>query len=421
MKLDGLVGKRLSHSFSPAVHRAMGMPKYRLFETDDVVSFLNNERFSAVNVTLPYKETVIPFLTDLDETARRTGSVNLILREDRGLVGYNTDRHGFESALRHHGISLEGKKVLILGNGGASRTIRAVADDAGAVWVRILARHPRGTDEIPFSEAEKASDGEIIVNATPVGMFPDNEGELPLDPEIFSRAEAFLDLIYNPLETRMMAAFRRRGIPSFNGLFMLVAQAVRSQEIVRGKSFPGDLSGRITRELRDRSLNFVLVGLPLSGKSTCARSLAEAFRKIPVDTDALIETETSLPISDLFRFHGEPHFRQKEAEITDRIYRLGNQVIATGGGMIENPAIMEKLKQNGLIVFLDRNPEDIMKLTIEGRPLLRAPEDILRLSERRRPLYLKYADLVIGADGPIEDTVAEIEAKIHEHLDRERP
>lgn len=421
MKLDGLLGRRLSHSFSPAVHQAMGMPKYRLFETEDVGFFLKNERFSAVNVTIPYKETVIPFLADLEETARRTRSVNLIYREERGLVGYNTDAFGFESSLRHHGICLSGKKVLILGNGGASRTIRAVAEAAGAASVRVLARHPRGKDEFPFSEAGTTSESEIIVNATPVGMFPDNEGDLPLDWELFSHAETFLDLVYNPLETKTMAAFRRRGVPAFNGLYMLVAQAVRSQEIVRGKTLPEDMPSRIARELRDRSLNFVLVGLPLSGKSACVRSLAEAYRKTPVDTDALIEAEIRLPIFDIFRFHGEPYFRQKEEEIADRLYRLGNQAIATGGGMIENPKIMEKLKQNGLIVFLDRKPEDIMKLTIEGRPLLRAPEDILRLSERRRPLYLKYADLVIKADGPIEETVAEVEAKIHEHLDRERP
>lgn len=421
MKVDGLLGRNLSHSFSPAVHQAMGVPRYRLFETRDVGFFLKNERFFAVNVTAPYKETVIPFLAKLDETARRTQSVNLIVREEKGLVGYNTDLYGFESSLRHHGVSLSGKKILVLGNGGVSRTVRAAAEDAGAASVLILARNPRGKGEIPFSESWKSADSEIVVNATPVGMFPENEGVLPLDPGIFSRAEFFFDLIYNPLETRMMSEFRHRGIPAVNGLFMLVAQAGRSQEIALGKNLPEDLVLRIAKNLRDRSLNLVLVGLPLSGKSVCARFLAESFRKTPVDTDAWIESECQMSISDVFRFHGEPRFRQKEVEIVDRIYRLGNQVIATGGGMIENPEIMAKLKQNGYVVFLDRNPEEIMKLDIEGRPLLRNPEDILRLAERRRSLYLRYADLVIGADGPIEGTIAEMEGRIHEHLDRERP
>jgi shikimate dehydrogenase len=414
--MNGLLGKKLGHSFSPAVHRAFGNPDYRLFETNRVESFLRNETFRAINVTVPYKEKVIPFLDSLDEIAKRTGSVNLILRTEAGLKGYNTDYFGFSALLDRNRISLKGKKVVILGNGGAAKTVAAVAEDRGcSSWTKLV-RKKRSPGELLFSDAERVSDGDVLINATPVGMFPDNDGMPPVPPEIFPHLSQVIDLIYNPLETRFLQAFRLQGIPTVNGLFMLVAQARKSHELSFGTRLTDDAVGKIAVDLEERVMNLVLIGLPLSGKTLLASLLADRFHKIPVDTDAMIEKESQMPIHEIFRMNGEPFFRNLEIDAIEKIYRLGNQVISTGGGMIENPDIMSKLKQNGLILFLDKDPREIMKLRIDNRPLIQSPEDILRLDEKRRPLYLKYADLHIDANRSPEENLEEIEVKIHEYL-----
>lgn len=414
--MDGLLGKKLGHSFSPAVHRAFGNSDYRLFETARLESFLRNEPFRAVNVTVPYKEKVIPFLNSLDEVAQRTGSVNLILRRETGLMGYNTDYFGFSALLDRYGISLNGKKVAILGNGGAAKTIAAAAEDRGcSSWIKIV-RKKRGPGEILFSEAQRAADCEVMINATPVGMFPDNDGIPPIQPEIFRNLTHAIDLIYNPLETRFLQAFRLQGVRTVNGLFMLVAQARKSHELSFDTHLDDKVVDQIALDLEKRVMNLVLVGLPLSGKTRYASQLAERFHKIPVDTDAMIEQESQMPIHEIFRMNGEPFFRNLEIGSIEKVYRLGNQVISTGGGMIENPEIMSKLKQNGLIIFLDKDPREIMKLRIDNRPLIQSPEDVLRLDERRRPLYTKYADIRIDANRSLEENLKEIEVKIHEHL-----
>jgi len=416
MTMDGLLGKKLGHSFSPAVHKAFGNPKYRLFETDDLEFFLKNEPFRAINVTLPYKEKVIPFLASLDDTARKTGSVNLILRKETGLIGYNTDYFGLSSLLERNHLSLTGKKILILGNGGAAKTIAALAEDRGcAVWTKMV-RNPKENGEIRFSETDKVADYDILLNATPAGMFPDNEGMPPLRPEPFTRLEAVVDLIYNPLATRFLQAFHEGGIRTINGLFMLVAQARKSHELSLGSHLADALVETVAMNLEKRALNLVLVGLPLSGKTLYASRLADLYHKTPADTDAMIEKESRMPIHEIFRANGEPFFRHLEIQAIEAIYRLGNQVISTGGGMIENPDIMAKLKQNGVVIFLDKDPKEIMKLKIENRPLIQTPEDVQRLDEKRRPLYQKYADIRIDADRSIEENLEEIEARLHEYL-----
>lgn len=414
--MDGLLGKKLGHSFSPAVHKAFGNLKYRLFETDDLEGFLRKQKFHAINVTVPYKEKVLPFLTAMDPIARRTGSVNLMIQTPEGFVGHNTDYYGFSALLDRNGISLNGKKIVILGNGGAARTVAAVAEDRGcALWTKMV-RKRKAEGEILFSENDAVADYDILVNATPVGMFPDNESVLPIQPEWFHRLSYAIDLIYNPLETRLLQAFRTQGVPTVNGLFMLVAQARKSHEKSFETTLSDDVVEKIVNDLEFRSLNLVFVGLPLSGKTMYAAQLADRLHKIPVDTDAMIERECRMPIHEIFRMNGEPFFRNLEAEAIEKVYRLGNQVISTGGGMIENPDIMSKLKQNGLILFLDKDPREIMKLRIENRPLIQTPEDVRKLDERRRPFYLKYADIRIDANRSIEENLPEIEVKIHEYL-----
>jgi shikimate dehydrogenase len=406
----------LSHSFSPAVHKALGDEQYRLIETDDPKAFIQNESFSAVNVTNPYKEQLIPFLSELDPIGQMTKSVNLILRREDKLWGYNTDYYGLEALCRKEGLDLSGKNIVILGNGGASKTVAVLAKNHNAARVVKLVRHKKEKDEFLFSEIDKVLQCDIIINTTPVGMFPDND-VVPLVPlEKFPHLSAVIDLIYNPLRTNLLLSAKQLNIPAYDGLYMLVAQAQRSQELSKNEKIPDELVEKIYFDLRKKASNIVLTGLPLSGKSLYTRLLSERYHKTAVDTDLMIEAECQMPISEIFRVNKEPFFRAREVEVIDRIYRLGNQVVSTGGGMIENPDIMQKLRQNGLVIFLDKDPEKIKTLHIENRPLIQSPEDISKLDARRRPLYTKYADIIIKIEKSKTDTLKEIEEKIDEYL-----
>lgn len=414
--MDGLLGKKLGHSFSPAVHKAFGNTQYRLFETDDPVGFLSSQPFHGLNVTTPYKETVLPVLGKLDDIALRTQSVNLILRENDLLVGYNTDYYGLSALLRREGVSLQAKKILILGNGGAAKTVFVLAKDSMAAQVTKMVRRIKENDEILFTQIDKVADYDIIINTTSAGMFPDNENTPPVALERFEKLTFLVDLVYNPLCTTLMSQAKALGIPACNGLYMLVAQAKMSHELSGGTKITDSFMEKIYLSLRKKAMNIVFVGLPLSGKTLYMRQMAEMYHKTPVDTDQIIESESQSPISEIFRNHGEPFFRALEVEVINRIYQLGNQIISTGGGMIENPDIMAKLKQNGVIVFLDKDPQKIMDHDIHNRPLIQSPADVLKLDARRRPLYEKYADIIIKVDKPKRENMEEIEAKLNEYL-----
>ncbi|MDD3126132.1 MAG: shikimate kinase [Candidatus Izemoplasmatales bacterium] len=414
--MDGLLGKKLSHSYSPIIHKAFGNPEYRLFETSNLAAFFASAAFSAINVTLPYKEKVIPYLTQIDDIAKRTRAVNLIIRTSTALIGMNTDYYGLNALLQHYHISLLNKKVLIIGNGGAARTASALAVDEGCQSVTKIVRRRREIGDIKFSEIDKVTDCDIIINATPVGMFPNNESQLPLLLKKFTRLEAVIDVVYNPLTTTLMTSAKDQNIPAYNGLYMLISQARKSQELASGKQLSDDFINRVYLDLQKKACNLVLVGLPLAGKSFIARALAKRYHKTFVDTDALIETASEMPITQIFQTNGEPYFRALETKTIESIYRLGNQVIATGGGMIENQEIMHKLKQNGIVIFLDKNPQEIKKLKIVNRPLIHTPDDIIKLAVKRRPLYEKYADIIINPDCSLDDVIAEIEAKLNEYF-----
>ena len=414
--MDGLLGKKLVHSFSPMIHKAFGNHDYKLIETTNLNAFFASQAFSAINVTIPYKEKVIPYLTSLDEIAKRTQAVNMIIRKDSALLGMNTDYYGLEAMLEHYHLSLTNKKVLIIGNGGAARTAWILATDEGCRSATKIARRHRDSSDLLFSDIDKVLDCEIIINATPVGMFPNNANCLPFTLAKFIHLEAVIDLIYNPLATSLLINAHVLHIPIYNGLYMLVAQARKSHELTSGNQLPDSLVDQTFRQFQKQACNLVLIGLPLAGKSFLARQLATKYHKTLVDTDSRIEMASEMPISQIFQSHGEPYFRALEIEAIEHIYRLGNQTIATGGGMIENPDIMNKLKQNGVIIFLDKNPEEIMNLHIVNRPLIQSPDAIIKLASIRRPLYLKYADIIINPNQPLSAIFEEIEAKLNEYF-----
>ncbi|MDD5293601.1 MAG: shikimate kinase [Candidatus Izemoplasmatales bacterium] len=416
----GLIGRQLTHSFSPYVHSLFGNAQYRIIELDDISAFLNHKSFRGINVTIPYKEAVIPFLGAIDPLAERIGSVNTIINENGLLKGYNTDYQGLKLSLEYHKISIENKKVLIVGNGGAAKTVALLARDLHADRVVKACRSVRETNEYPLQDINRFHDFEIIINTTPIGMYPHNSDTPLFSLKPFTHLTCVMDLIYNPLKTKWLLEAESLNIPAYNGLYMLVAQAKGSHDRFFHKETPLSELNKNYNKLRAKMTNLVFVGLPMSGKSLYARRLEPLFRKHYIDTDREIEKNAGISIVDIFRTQGEKAFRKLEFDLIKNVYRSHNQIISTGGGMIMNSELMDLLKQNGLIIYLDKDPAEILKHQIRNRPLMQNADDLYRLAEIRGPLYQKHADITFKLTGDITVHIQEVERKINEYFSHKR-
>ena len=397
----GLIGEKLGHSFSPAIHTKLGTPDYSLFELkpEELEAFLERGDFDGLNVTIPYKKAVIPYCAELTEQAKRIGSVNTIIRRADGtLLGHNTDYDGFLYMIRSSGVEVQGKKCLILGTGGASLTVRTVLEDLSAGEIVFISR----TGENNYQNLDRHADARIIVNTTPVGMYPRN-GEAPLNVRAFPALEGVFDLIYNPARTRLLLDAERLGIPAVNGLGMLVAQAKAASERFRDISIPDHVVEDITREIEKQTKNLILVGMPGCGKSTIGRKLAARLDRPLVDTDEEIVKRIGCTIPEYFASHGEEEFRKREHEVLRDFSSRSGQVIATGGGIVTRPENMDPLRENSMVVFLRR---EIGTLPTRGRPISQS-SDLHELYEKRRPLYEAAADVTVDNIRP-EQTVEEI-------------
>jgi len=414
--MTGLIGKTLKHSFSKDIHYLLGNKDYQLIETDDVMEVLSHKESRGFNVTIPYKQTVIPYLSKLEGVAKSLGVVNTIVNENNSWVGYNTDYQGFEYLLNYNNVSVKNKKVLLIGNGASSKTVALVCKSLGASSVKKLCRHIVEENEFLFEDVDFVKDAEIIINTTPVGMYPNNQDRLPLDLEGFSFLTTVIDIIYNPLKTNLLLSAETKGYKAISGLAMLVAQAAYSHELFFQKKVSNEQIMQICRNIYKRMYNIVLIGLPLSGKSKFAKLLSETENKLIIDTDSQIESIHQSKISDIFASLGESVFRGYESEYIDLIYKSNNQVISTGGGMVLNHQDMMKLKQNGWFIFLDKHPDRIAHLTIHHRPLLKNANDVYNLYEQRLPLYKKYADATIHITKDTQTHLKEIEEKLNEYL-----
>ena len=397
----GLIGEKLGHSFSPAIHTKLGTPDYSLFELkpEELEAFLERGDFDGLNVTIPYKKAVIPYCAELTEQAKRIGSVNTIIRRADGtLLGHNTDYDGFLYMIRSSGVEVQGKKCLILGTGGASLTVRTVLEDLSAGEIVFISR----TGENNYQNLDRHADARIIVNTTPVGMYPRN-GEAPLNVRAFPALEGVFDLIYNPARTRLLLDAERLGIPAVNGLGMLVAQAKAASERFRDISIPDHVVEDITREIEKQTKNLILVGMPGCGKSTIGRKLAARLDRPLVDTDEEIVKRIGCTIPEYFASHGEEEFRKREHEVLRDFSSRSGQIIATGGGIVTRPENMDPLRENSMVVFLRR---EIEKLPTRGRPISQS-SDLHELYEKRRPLYEAAADVTVD-NILLEQTVEEI-------------
>ena len=399
--LCGLLGKTLSHSYSPQIHKHLANYAYELFEKqpEELADFLKNSNFSGINVTIPYKKDVIPYCDELTDCAKSLGAVNTIIRKaDGSLIGHNTDYFGFQYMIKKTGLSVANKKVLVLGSGGASVTAVAVLKNLGANVI-VISRN--GSNN--YGNLQLHADAAIIANTTPVGMYP-NAGASPVDLNLFPHVEGVLDIIYNPAKTKLLLDAEARKIPFENGLSMLVAQAKEAAEWFTGNAIDNSVIAKIHDLLRRQEENIVLIGMPGCGKTTIGRLLAEATGKQFVDADAEIVRAAGMSIPDIFSRESEIGFRRRETEVLKRIGQLSGLVIATGGGCVTKDENYPLLHQNGTIYWLQR---DISDLPTDGRPLSQSVK-LSQMWDARKPMYNRFADIVVDNNSTPEDAVAEI-------------
>lgn len=400
MKHCGLLGEKLSHSFSPQIHSVYGDYEYKLYpvEPNELGSFLLKKNFDGLNVTIPYKQTVIPYCSSLSETAARLNSVNTItVNQDGTLHGDNTDYNGFSYMLEKANISVKNKKVLVLGSGGASHTVCAVCKDKGASEVLVVSR----SGKLNYGNLNLHSDAQVIVNATPVGMYPNN-GTSPVNLSIFSKLESAADLIYNPLKTAFLLQAEKIGINYVNGLSMLAAQAKYSSEMFTGIHLENNLIEKAVNIVKRKMQNIVLIGMPGCGKSSIGKRLAQKLGRRFLDTDEIVFSNTGRTASEIIKADGEIKFRKAEKTAVKEAGKTTASVIATGGGIVLDEKNMDSLKQNGTIFFLKRS---INNLATANRPLSADKNALQKLYKTRLPLYNKYADFIIDNNGNFVKTV----------------
>lgn len=405
----GLLGRKLGHSFSPQIHSSLGNYSYDLFEKEpeELEDFLMNGDFTGLNVTIPYKKAVIPYCAELSQRAALLGAVNTIVRRpDGSLIGHNTDYFGFASMVHDSGLSVCGKKVLVLGSGGASNTAVAVLTEMGANVI-VISR----SGENNYTNLQRHADAAVIVNATPVGMYPET-GVSPVDLSDFPVLEGVLDIVYNPARTKLLLDAENLGLTTANGLLMLVAQAKESAEWFQGTAIPDTYIRQIHHALRRQTENIILIGMPGCGKTTVGTALASQLGKEFIDADVFLETLYGRSIPDIICNDSEAVFRSLETDVLSQLGKRSGLVIATGGGCVTLERNYPLLHQNGNLFWLQR---DIGMLPTNGRPLSKAGK-LEEMYQLRKPMYARFADYSITNDTSPEDAAAQIKTILEDTL-----
>ena len=400
-KIYGLLGRKLGHSWSAPIHAALGCEDYRLIELepDELGAFLAQENIGGLNVTIPYKLDVMPFCDEIDEAAKDIGSVNTLARRGGTLCAWNTDAVGFCWMAERAGISMAERKVLVLGSGGASRTAVAMSRKLGAREIIVVSR----SGENNYENLSRHADAEIIVNTTPVGMYP-KTGESPVDLTAFPACKGVLDVIYNPRRTALLLQAEELGIPCSDGLPMLVAQAKAAEEHFFETTISDSEHERILAQLRQETANIVLIGMPGCGKTTVGEALSHLTGREAIDIDARIVEQAGCSIPEIFAADGEAAFRALERDVTAEVGKSSGKIILTGGGVVKDPRNYASLRQNGRIYHLTR---DLDLLPTEGRPLSQGA-DLAAMWAERKPMYERFRDVIIENNGTVEETAAAI-------------
>ena len=415
MKHFGLIGEKLGHSHSKTLHGLLADYSYDLWPMpqSELDTFMRSDAFDGMNVTIPYKKAVIPYLSEMGETARLIGSVNTIVRRaDGSLYGDNTDAYGMMVMASRAGIAFTGKKTLVLGSGGTSMTACAVIRANGGEAV-VISRN--GEDN--YENLDRHADADYIINTTPVGMYPKTDAQ-PVDLTLFPALKGVLDVVYNPLRTRLLMQAEALGIPCEGGLSMLVYQAVRACEIFTGKKVEETRAVEAERALRKGVTNLVLIGMPGCGKTTIGALLARELEMELVDLDEEIEKAAGVTIPEIFAAEGEDGFRRREAEQVLRFGSQGGRVLVTGGGAIKREENRRWLKMNGFVAHITR---DVELLPMDGRPLSQSRERLAAMWEERKALYADCADVRIANDSTPQACVQTIKEAFDEALCAQRP
>ena len=411
----GCIGEHLSHSFSKEIHNALADYEYEIKELtpEELPVFMAKKDFKAINVTIPYKKDVIPYLYWISPEAKSIDAVNTIVNVDGKLYGYNTDYYGMKALIEREGVSLEGKKVAVLGSGGTSNTAFAVAKDTGADSVIKVSRTPKN-GYVTYDELyEVSSDIQIIINTTPCGMYP-RIGEAAIDIAKFPKAEAVFDAVYNPLKSKLVYDAMKKGIVATGGLYMLVSQAAYAVEKFIDAPVDEDKVEKIFCKLYKDKMNIVLIGMPSCGKSSVGKTVSKMVGKSFVDADEEIVKTEGRAISDIFSIDGEGYFRAAEKKIISDLAMINSHVIATGGGAVLDRDNMDILKENGRVYFINRPLNEL--ISTDDRPLSNSRESLEKRYNERYSLYISSADVVIDGSGSVEEVAKRIEADFIEYL-----
>ena len=418
----GLIGEHLGHSFSKQIQTRIAEIEnvkdydYQLVELDkeEFKEFMEKKDFKGINVTIPYKKDVIPYLDEMDESAKAIGAVNTIINVDGKLKGYNTDFGGFLYMVKAHNVHMEGKKVLIIGNGGACAAVKAVCKHENAKDIVIVSRSAnRGA--ISYDEMYTSHlDADIVVNTSPVGMFP-NIVNAPIDVSWFHKLECVLDVVYNPILTRLCFEAQEADIKRVIGLEMLIAQAKYAFEIFENMSFDDSIIDEIKKEMLKDRCNIVLIGMPSAGKTTIGKMLEEKLGKEFFDLDDMIIVKAGKSIPEIFQESGETGFRAIETEVAIEASKMNNKIIATGGGVVKHKVNMDFLRLNGITIFIDRDIDKLIS-SDPNRPLSSSKQALQQMYKERYPLYQKYAAYIAVNNANIEETVDDIVNTYHSIL-----